>query len=86
MSTSTRVLLALCLVAFSAACAPKVEEVVVFEYHNQYRFLKFSIDPSRIVFFDSEEWNRCPNKKDLDIEKIALQYNSSFADVKIKIF
>lgn len=64
----------------------KVEEVVVFEYHNQYRFLKFSIDPSRIVFFDSEEWNRCPNKKDLDIEKIALQYNSSFADVKIKIF
>lgn len=64
----------------------KVEEVVVFEYHNQYRFLKFSIDPSRIVFFDSDEWNRCPNKKDLDIEKIALQYNSSFADVKIKIF
>jgi hypothetical protein len=31
MSTSTRVLLALCLVAFSAACAPKVEEVVMVE-------------------------------------------------------
>jgi hypothetical protein len=31
MSTSTRVLLALSLVAFAAACAPKVEEVVVVE-------------------------------------------------------
>ena len=31
MSTSTRVLLALCLVAFAAACAPKFEEVVVVE-------------------------------------------------------
>jgi uncharacterized PurR-regulated membrane protein YhhQ (DUF165 family) len=64
----------------------KVEEVVVFEYNNQYRFLRFSIDPSRIVFFDSQEWNSCPNKKDLDIEKIAMQYNSSYAEVKIKIF
>jgi hypothetical protein len=31
MSTSPRILLALCLVAFAAACAPKVEEVVVAE-------------------------------------------------------
>jgi hypothetical protein len=31
MSTSTRALLALCLVAFAAACAPKPEEVVVVE-------------------------------------------------------
>jgi hypothetical protein len=29
MSTSTRVLLALCLAAFAAACAPRTEEVVV---------------------------------------------------------
>ena len=28
MSTTTRTLLALCLVAFAAACTPKVEEVV----------------------------------------------------------
>jgi hypothetical protein len=31
MSTSTRVLLALCLAAFAAACAPRTEEVVVVE-------------------------------------------------------
>jgi hypothetical protein len=31
MPTSTRVLLALCLVAFAAACAPKPQEVVVEE-------------------------------------------------------
>ncbi|MCA3437906.1 MAG: hypothetical protein INF48_11380 [Rhodobacter sp.] len=29
MSASTRALFALCLVAFAAACAPRVEEVVV---------------------------------------------------------
>ncbi len=29
MSKSTKVVLALCLVAFAAACAPKTEEVVV---------------------------------------------------------
>ncbi len=28
MSTSTRALLALCLVAFAAACAPRTQEVV----------------------------------------------------------
>jgi len=28
MSTSTRALLALCLVAFAAACAPRAQEVV----------------------------------------------------------
>jgi hypothetical protein len=31
MSTSTRTLLALCIVAFAAACAPKAEEVVMVE-------------------------------------------------------
>ena len=31
MSTSTRTLLALCLVAFAAACAPKPEEVIMVE-------------------------------------------------------
>lgn len=31
MSTSTRLLLALCLVGFAAACAPKTEEVIVVE-------------------------------------------------------
>jgi hypothetical protein len=31
MSTSTRTLLALCLVAFAAACAPKEEAVVIEE-------------------------------------------------------
>jgi hypothetical protein len=29
MSTSTKLVLALCLAAFAAACAPKPEEVVV---------------------------------------------------------
>jgi hypothetical protein len=31
MSKSTKIVLALCLVAFAAACAPKVEEVAVVE-------------------------------------------------------
>lgn len=31
MSKSTKIVLALCLVAFAAACAPKVEEVTVVE-------------------------------------------------------
>ena len=31
MSKSTKIVLALCLVAFAAACAPKTEEVVVME-------------------------------------------------------
>jgi hypothetical protein len=31
MSKSTKIVLAMCLVAFAAACAPKVEEVVVVE-------------------------------------------------------
>lgn len=31
MSTSTRALLALCLVAFAAACAPKEEVIIVEE-------------------------------------------------------
>jgi hypothetical protein len=31
MSKSTKIVLALCLVAFAAACAPKTEEVVVVE-------------------------------------------------------
>ncbi len=60
-------------------------KVIVFEYNNQYKFFKFVIDPSKMIFFDAKQWKICPNKKELNIEKTATQYNSSFADINIRI-
>lgn len=62
-----------------------LEKVIVFEYNNQYKFFKFVIDPSKMIFFDAKQWKICPNKKELNIEKTAAQYNSSFADINIRI-
>ncbi len=65
-----------------------LENVVVFDLNIRFAPFKFKINPNESVQFIAQEWKAMPNieKDNLDISKFVMEYLSSQATVKIKIY
>lgn len=64
----------------------KVEGVVVFDYRRDFSLFKFKVDNNMLVQFCTKKWDNIStqDKKELNIERAVLLYQSTNAVINFK--